>query len=111
MPNDQYQYESIGVIRTPFESPEGMPIQPAGADTVEGTVKVTDSYLNGLQDLNGFSHCILLYHFHAAADAASFRLNRFLMKNKEASLPPEHHSARIKSASLLLKLIQSQDPK
>jgi tRNA-Thr(GGU) m(6)t(6)A37 methyltransferase TsaA len=78
MPNDQYQYESIGVIRTPFESPEGMPIQPAGADTVEGTVEVTESYADGLQDLSGFSHCILLYHFHAAADTAPLQVEPFL---------------------------------
>lgn len=78
MPNDQYQYESIGVIRTPFESPEGMPIQPTGADTVEGTVEVKESYVNGLKDLDGFSHCILLYHFHAVADTGSLQVEPFL---------------------------------
>jgi len=78
MPNDQYQYESIGVIRTPYESPEGMPIQPAGADTVEGTVELKELYVNGLQDLSGCSHCILLSHFHPAADAASLRVEPFL---------------------------------
>ena len=27
------QYDPIGVIRTPFDDPEGMPIQPAGEST------------------------------------------------------------------------------
>lgn len=54
----------IGVIHTPFGDTQGMPIQPSGAAGVEGTVEVYDEYLEGLEDLDGFSHIILLYHFH-----------------------------------------------
>jgi len=41
-----------------------MPIQPRGATGVEGTVEVLEEYKAGLQDLDGFSHIILLYLFH-----------------------------------------------
>ena len=82
MSEDQFQYEPIGVIRTPFESPDGMPIQPVGADTEDGTVQVAESYADGLQDLNGFSHCILLYHFHAATDATFLEVEPFLDTEK-----------------------------
>ena len=41
-----------------------MPIQPAGAAGVTGTVEVFEEYRAGLKDLEGFSHIILLYHFH-----------------------------------------------
>ena len=58
------QYQPIGVIHTPFESPDGMPIQPAGALSVCGTVEVFPEYAKGLRDLDGFSHVMLLYHFH-----------------------------------------------
>ena len=34
------EYRPIGVIHTPFKNCEGMPIQPAGADGVQGTVEV-----------------------------------------------------------------------
>ena len=54
----------IGIIRTPYKQVEGMPIQPAGAAGVEGTVEIVDDYVPGLKDLDGFSHIILLYHFH-----------------------------------------------
>jgi tRNA (adenine37-N6)-methyltransferase len=54
----------IGIIHTPFTKPEGMPIQPAGAVAVHGTVEVFEEYHAGLKDLDGFSHIILLYHFH-----------------------------------------------
>lgn len=41
-----------------------MPIQPCGADDVKGTVEIYKKYITGLKDLDGFSHIILLYHFH-----------------------------------------------
>lgn len=41
-----------------------MPIQPTGAAGVKGTVEVFKDFQPGLQDLDGFSHIILLYYFH-----------------------------------------------
>lgn len=57
-------YEPIGTIYSPFTTPEGMPIQPAGAKDVRGSVEVRTAYEEGLHDLEGFSHIILVYHFH-----------------------------------------------
>ena len=54
----------IGVIHSPFKQTKGMPIQPAGARGVAGTVEVIPEYGDGLKDLDGFSHIFLLYHFH-----------------------------------------------
>ncbi|HUX23742.1 MAG TPA: tRNA (N6-threonylcarbamoyladenosine(37)-N6)-methyltransferase TrmO, partial [Burkholderiales bacterium] len=54
----------IGTIHTPFTKSEGMPIQPAGAAGVQGTVEVFQDFQAGLKDLDGFSHIILLYVFH-----------------------------------------------
>jgi tRNA-Thr(GGU) m(6)t(6)A37 methyltransferase TsaA len=54
----------IGIIRSPFKEREGMPIQPKGAEDVEGTVELDPGFAEGLKDLSGFSHIILLYHFH-----------------------------------------------
>ncbi|MFD1562124.1 tRNA (N6-threonylcarbamoyladenosine(37)-N6)-methyltransferase TrmO [Haloarchaeobius amylolyticus] len=78
MPEDQFNYEPIGMIRTPFESPDGMPIQPVGEAATEGTVEIEESYTDGLRDLDGFTHCILLYHFHASGDAAPLQVEPFL---------------------------------
>jgi tRNA-Thr(GGU) m(6)t(6)A37 methyltransferase TsaA len=78
VPEDTFSYESLGVIWTPFESPDGMPIQPTGADSVTGTVEIKESYADGLADLAEFSHCILLYHFHASNDDPSLRVEPFL---------------------------------
>lgn len=58
------EYEAIGRIHTPFTETEGMPIQPAGAKGAKGTVEVYSKYQDGLKDVDGFSHIILLYDFH-----------------------------------------------
>jgi len=60
----EIKYKPIGVIHSPFKKPEGTPIQPAGASGVDGTVEIFPEYAQGLKDIEGFSHIILLYHFH-----------------------------------------------
>ena len=62
-------YRPIGVIRSPFTDIKGMPIQPPGASGIRGTVEVFPEFAEGLKDLEGFSHIILLYHFHRAQGA------------------------------------------
>ncbi len=64
MPERTIQLQPIGTIRSPFTDPRGMPIQPAGAADVAGTVEVAARYADGLRDLEGFSHIVLIYHFH-----------------------------------------------
>lgn len=58
------EYTPIGLIRTPFKDVKSMPIQPPAAKNVKGWVEVWPEYSAGLKDLEGFSHIILLYHFH-----------------------------------------------
>ena len=61
---DSIAFTPIGVIRTPHESLEGMPIQPTGAKGVLGRIELKPELGPGLKDLDGFSHAILLYCFH-----------------------------------------------
>lgn len=58
--------EPIGIIHSPHNTIDDMPIQPKGAPSVEGCIVVDDKYLDGLRDLDGFSHIYLLYSFHKA---------------------------------------------
>jgi len=61
---DEIKYKPIGVIHSPFKVPKGTPIQPAGAKGIDGTVEVFPEYIEGLKDVEGFSHIFLIYHFH-----------------------------------------------
>jgi tRNA (adenine37-N6)-methyltransferase len=57
-------YKPIGVMHSPFIDVEGMPIQPSAASGIAGTIDVNPDLALGLKDLEGFSHIILIYHFH-----------------------------------------------
>lgn len=59
----------IGVIRSPFREPRGTPIQPPAARGARGRVELFPEYAQGLKDLEGFSHIILVYHFHLSGPA------------------------------------------
>jgi tRNA-Thr(GGU) m(6)t(6)A37 methyltransferase TsaA len=72
-------YKPIGIIHSPFIEPEGMPIQSAGAADSQGKVEVFPEFSEGLKDLDGFSHIILLYHFHRST-AACLTVTPFLDK-------------------------------
>lgn len=60
----EIKYKPIGIIHSPFKEPYGTPIQPTSAQNVEGIVEIFPEYVEGLKDLEGFSHIILIYHFH-----------------------------------------------
>jgi tRNA (adenine37-N6)-methyltransferase len=64
MQDDRIIFEPIGTIFSPFKDIEGVPVQPAGADGIRGKVEVYSRYAEGLKGLKGFSHIILIYHFH-----------------------------------------------
>jgi tRNA-Thr(GGU) m(6)t(6)A37 methyltransferase TsaA len=57
-------FTPIGIIHSPFMELANMPIQPAAAIGVKGAVEVFSAFQAGLKDLDGFSHIVLLYHFH-----------------------------------------------
>lgn len=54
----------IGTIHTPHTDLANMPIQPTAAKGVPGWIELDPTYTEGLKDLEGFSHIILLYHLH-----------------------------------------------
>ena len=60
---DKIMLEAIGTISTPFEKPVGTPIQGLLDCKAEGTVVLREDLVEGLKDLEGFSHLILVYHF------------------------------------------------
>jgi tRNA-Thr(GGU) m(6)t(6)A37 methyltransferase TsaA len=57
-------YQPIGVIHSPFTDLMEMPIQPTGSSSAPGTIEIYPQFAAGLQDLDGFSHLILIYHLH-----------------------------------------------
>ncbi len=58
------KYNPIGIIHSPYKRIEGVPIQPSAARGIKGTIELKKEFIDGLRDLEGFSHIILVYHFH-----------------------------------------------
>jgi tRNA-Thr(GGU) m(6)t(6)A37 methyltransferase TsaA len=56
-------YEPIGVVRSPYTTLDGMPLQ-TGVDDVDATVELDARVHGALRDLDGFSHVWLLVHLH-----------------------------------------------
>ncbi len=60
----EYSLRPIGIIHSPFKNIQGVPIQPVAGQGIEGIVSVASEFADGLKDLEGFSHIILIYYFH-----------------------------------------------
>ncbi len=58
----------IGIIHTPYKEPEGMPIQGKFERDITGQVEIFPEYIQGLKDIEGFSHLILIYYFDKAKE-------------------------------------------
>ena len=72
----EFTMKSIGVIHSPFTDKKQTPIQPTRSKAV-GQVEVYPEFAEGLRDVEGFSHLILLYAFHQSSGYA-LRVRPFL---------------------------------
>lgn len=59
-----FTFTPIGVLRTPYKEKSGVPIQGAFAAGSDGEAEIFEAYEEGLRDVEGFSHLILIYPFH-----------------------------------------------
>jgi len=66
----QITYKPIGIIHTPFLTLNNIPIQNIGATEEIATIEIFPEFAEGLKDLEGFSHIILLYHLHLVQNSA-----------------------------------------
>jgi len=55
-------FEPIGIIKTPFKSLKGIPIQFYQSEA-EGIIQIYPKHSPGLKDLEGFSHIYCVYFF------------------------------------------------
>jgi len=61
-------FKPIGVIHNTITNPKDAPRSERMADGITATVEIFPEYADGLSDLEGFSHVILLVHFHLSKD-------------------------------------------
>jgi len=63
-------FEPIGVVHSPFVEPSDVPRYVADRADAKGIVEVFPAYREGLLDLEGFSHIILIWYFHKSKEAS-----------------------------------------
>lgn len=98
---------TIGTIHTPFASKADTPIQGAFHPENEGVVEVAPEYVEGLADIEGFSHLILLYAFDRAA-AVQLRRQTFL-GDEPHGLWATRHPARPNPVGLTVVRLLGRD--
>jgi tRNA (adenine37-N6)-methyltransferase len=76
----------VGVVRSPFKNPLDLPppalAPPRFLQSVKGAIEIFEEFAEGLDDLEGYSHLIILFHFHRAG------------KPKLKTVPPGQTQAR-----------------
>ena len=73
----EIKYKPIGVVHSPFKEPHGVPVQPARGKDIDAVIEVFPEYVEGLKDIEGFSHIILICHLHLSK-AFSLKVKPFL---------------------------------
>lgn len=64
----EFKFKAIGVVHSPFKKKED--IQPEkyadaqGFDSVHGELEIFTQYADGLKDIEGFSHLIVIFVLH-----------------------------------------------
>lgn len=66
----EIKYMPIGIACSEFKEPIGTPIQPKAGEGCEGRIKIFSEFAEGLKDIDGFSHIILIYHFHLLKESS-----------------------------------------
>lgn len=64
MSEQRFNVTPIGFLQTPYKDIQNMPIQPSGASGVAGKLILKPEFIEGIKDLDGFSHIYLIYLFH-----------------------------------------------
>ena len=60
---EEIKLKPIGIIHTPYKDPKGIPIQGKFEKDVIGRAELFPEYQDGLKDIKGFSHIILVFYF------------------------------------------------
>jgi len=59
-----FSYTPIGLLRTPYTTPESIPKAMGKAPVAEGVIELDPAYEEGLLDIEGFSHLLVIVAFH-----------------------------------------------
>ena len=65
---DEWKVRPIGYIRSPYTDAQQIPKGLGATHTMEGTLEILPEFEKGLQDIEGFSHLLILWIFHKSQE-------------------------------------------
>ena len=63
---DEWRMRPIGFIRSPYQDTQQVPKGLGTTHTMEGTLEIGAEFEKGLQDIEGYSHLLVIWVFHKA---------------------------------------------
>jgi tRNA-Thr(GGU) m(6)t(6)A37 methyltransferase TsaA len=61
---EEFTMRAIGHVRSPYQEAAQIPKGLGAKHTAEGTIEVLPEFEAGLQDIEGFSHLVVIWVFH-----------------------------------------------
>jgi len=98
----------IGIIHSAYTESKDIPIQGTFNDKIEAWLELKDEYIDGLKDLDGFSHAIIIYYFHKS-HREEIEGRPFLEQNKHGifAIRSPHRPNHIGFSIIKLKSIKA----
>jgi tRNA-Thr(GGU) m(6)t(6)A37 methyltransferase TsaA len=105
----RFEMRPIGLIHSPYSTKEETPVQGAFSPEGEGLVEVFPEYVDGLKDVEGFSHLFLLYAFDRAGTIELVRPT--FLDDEPHGLFASRHPARPNGIGLtIVRLVRREGP-
>ena len=105
----EFCMKPIGVIYTPFKEKAGTPIQ-ASRSSYMGEIDLFPEYEAGLESIEGLSHLILIYVFHAALNSTELMVKPFLDDKTHGIFATRFYSRPNPIGISIVQLVQKTGP-
>ncbi len=64
------EFKPVGVIHSPYKNPSDVPRPADISKESRGQMEIFDEYIEGLTDLDGFSHIEIIFNFHLSKNSS-----------------------------------------
>ncbi|UCE42530.1 MAG: tRNA (N6-threonylcarbamoyladenosine(37)-N6)-methyltransferase TrmO [Candidatus Aminicenantes bacterium] len=79
-------FNPIGMVHSPFQEKKDIKksrnIDPKGFEAIQGELEIFGEFADGLHDLDGFSHIILIFFFHKSMERKLYAYPPFDKKRR-----------------------------
>jgi len=108
MNNEIINFQTIGIIHSSHKELSKIPIQPVFCKDIEGKIVLDDQYIEGLKDLEGFSHIYLFFYFNESQKTC-LQVKPYLSDDKRGIFATRAPHRPNKLGMSLVRLLRIED--